>query len=70
MVGLGLRSAENYAAAAFICSVLDSESLMEGLLSLQDINVNLVPAMFLFSNKLEEEITKEVLLECHRSQSV
>ena len=59
--GLGLRSAKDHAAAAYITSVFSSEPLKEGLLSHGNLNIDLTPATNVLSAKLQEEVAPEDL---------
>merc|ERR1712096_422638 len=61
MGGLGLRSAEDHSAGAYISSVLSTEALKEGLLPHKNVTINLVPAILLLNNKVQEELTQEEL---------
>ena len=64
MGGLGLRSADNHAAAAYITSVLSSQSIRQDLLSLnEEDSLITIPdhLLTLLSTKQEEEATQESL---------
>ena len=62
MGGLGLRSAKDHAAGAYITSVLSSEILKEGLLPHRNIDIDLAPATLLLNTKVQEEITPDELV--------
>ena len=51
MGGLGLRSAEEHSASAYISSVLSIEALKEGLLPHRNISINLAPSILFLNTK-------------------
>ena len=53
MGGLGLRSAEDHSAGAYITSVLSSEPLKEGLLPHRNIAIDLAPATLHLNTKVQ-----------------
>ena len=64
MGGLGLRSAEDHSAAAFITSLLSSQSIRQGLLNLTEEDSKIVipdHLLTLLSTKQGEEATQENL---------
>ena len=61
MGGLGLRSAEEHSAGAYISSVLSTESLKEGLLPHRNISISLVPSILYLNTKVQEELSEDDL---------
>ena len=59
--GLGLRSAADHSAAAYISSVISCEPLKEGLLQQGKISIDLTSAITNLNTMVEEKLTSEGL---------